>query len=428
MKKSISIFVGVVAYVLCFATPETMNFICKTDKNPLTYKCGEEMKFEIQFTEDGKPKAGQPLEWVISSDDGAPVRKGKAVSAETPLKLTASCKTPGFVRVRVWAKDKDNKTIYAIRKSDKRRQQISFQGGAGACIEKIKSSTQEPADFDAFWQRQLDALAKVPIKCDKKLLPQYSKDEFNVWELTISCVGKPTKAFLSIPKNAKVKSLPLEVQYIGYGVNAIYPYNKRNKIVLRVERHFYELLREKKYYDDMRNGELKAFGLLAKENENPENCYFKNMILRDIRALQYAKKYVKEWNGKDICVHGGSMGGFQSVFVAMLDNDVKHAILVVPWMTDLWASNHTTRQKCEFTPQWTPSIRYFDSNNAIKRVKCRVDVYAWLGDYVCPPAGIMVLYNNAKCPITFNMGQNGNHGGSVSMFVETSQQFHLKKN
>ena len=427
MRKYMMLSFALVAS-LCWASPETMNFICKTNKNPLTYKCGEEMKFEIQFTEDGKPKAGQPLEWIITSDDGSPMRSGKVVSQETPLKLSATCKTPGFVRVRVFAKDKDGKTLYAIRKFDKRRQPISFQGGAGACIEKITSSTQEPDDFDAFWQRQLDEQAKIPLTFERKLLPKYSNGNFNVWELTVSCVGKPAKAFLSIPKNAKAKSLPLLVQYIGYGVGAIHPVNKDNVICLRVARHSYELLREKKYYEDFKNGELKNFGLSAKKNENPEDCYFKYMILRDLRALEYAKKHVEQWNGKDIIVEGGSMGGFQSAFVAMLDKDVKHTILVVPWMTDLWASNHTTRQKCEFTPQWTPSIRYFDSNYAIKRIKCRVDVYAWLGDYVCPPAGIMVLYNNAKCPITFNMGQNGNHGGSVSMFVETSQHFHLKKN
>lgn len=51
---------------------------------------------------------------------------------------------------------------------------------------------------------------------------------------------------------------------------------------------------------------MRGFGLNAEKN--PENNYFKFMILRDLRAIEYAKT-LPEWNGKDITVSGGSMGG-----------------------------------------------------------------------------------------------------------------------
>lgn len=399
-------------------------FVGNCDKDALSYKCGEPMNFQIGLFEDGKPVVGQKLVWEINTDDGMSA-KGEAVSAQQPLKLSTKCNRPGFARVKVFAVDKDGKKI---KSQMAKNRPLSFQGGAGADVCKIATSGPEPKDFDAFWQKHLDELAKVPMNCKVKPLPKFSKDgKFNVSELTIDCVGKPAKAFLSVPVNAKEKSLPIHVTLIGYGVGRIAPKPRADAISLIVLRHSYETLQNDDYYKKMRDGELKAFGLKAKENQNPDNCYFKNMILRDLRALDYVKKNVKEWNGRDITVQGGSMGGFQSIFMAALDKDITLCLPHVPWMTDLWASDcNTTRQRCEFKPEWTPAIRYFDSTFAIKRVKCPVKITAWLGDYVCPPAGVMALYNNANKNTSIDFGQNGVHGGCMSK-PETSKHFTLSK-
>ena len=400
-------------------------FVGNCDKDALSYKCGEEMKFEISLMEDGKPVLGQKLKWEIRADDGSPERKGEAVSAAEPLKLSAKCNTPGFVNVCVYAVDENGKVP---RSKIVKNASLSFQGGAGADVEKIKNSGTEPADFDKFWAEQLAELAKVPMQCQKKPLPQFSQNgKFDVYELTIECVGKPAKAFLSVPQGAKAKSLPMMAIFSGYGISRLDPQNRDGFITLRVLRHSYDTLREPAYYEAMKKGELKRFGLNAAENKDPKNCYFKNMILRDLRALDYAKKNVPEWNGKTIITRGGSMGGFQSIFVAALDKDVSDCWADVPWMTDLWASDcGTTRLKCRFKPEWTPSIRYFDSTLAIKRVKCKTSINAWLGDYVCPPAGIMVLYNNANKNTKIDFGQNGIHSGLISK-AGTSKHYTLSK-
>ncbi|MBO5255049.1 MAG: acetylxylan esterase [Opitutales bacterium] len=264
------------------------------------------------------------------------------------------------------------------------------------------------------------------MKKNEKLSAKYKKH--NVYELTVNCLGKPAKAWLSIPKNSDKKTLPIDISLYGYGVGRELPHIVDNAIGLRVARHSCELMREGKYYDALKKGELKGFGLSARINENPENCYFKFMVLRDYRTLYWVKKNVVEWNGKDITVRGGSMGGFRSIFLSYLDKDRTLCLPHVPWMTDLWASdNNTTRQACESKPKWTPSIRYFDSTFAIKRVKCPVFITAWLGDYVCPPAGIMVLYNNSKTKTSIDFGQNGIHSGA-NEFSKNCSHSVLKKN
>lgn len=425
MKKYLSIL-STVAAALSLSAQQY--FVGNCDKDALSYKCGEEMKFEISLMQDGKPVVGQKLKWEIRADDGSPERKGEAVSAAEPLRLATKCNTPGFVNVEVFAVNE--KGEYLTTKSSAQhwgKKILRYAGGAGAEVEKIKNSGKEPADFDAFWQRQLEAQAKIPLKAEKKLLPKYSEGKFNVYELTVSCVGKPAKAFLSIPKNAKEKSLPMEVLFHGYGVDRTGPNMRDNTIFLTVERHSFELLREPEYYAKLKKGELKGFGLTAQDHKTPETCYFKFMILRDLRALEYAKKNVPQWNGKNIKVSGSSMGGFQSVFVAWLDKDVTRCTVFVPWMTDLWAADcGASRIPANFRPAYTPAIRYFDSTYAVKRLKCPLDITAWLGDYTCPPSGIMVLYNSSPTRTTLDFGQNGTHAGSVSK-KETSKHYTLSK-
>lgn len=54
---------------------------------------------------------------------------------------------------------------------------------------------------------------------------------------------------------------------------------------------------------------------------NSETTDQLGMLLRDWRALQWAKT-LPEWNGKDVAVAGGSMGGYQALAMAALDPGV----------------------------------------------------------------------------------------------------------
>lgn len=369
-------------------------FVGSCDKGALSYKPGETMKFSLNIQNDkGEIVEGQKVKWTRRGDDGKTF-SGEAVSGKDPIVIETSISTPGFVRITATPVDENGKKVKNID---------VFDGGACAAFGRIVQKTPEPADFDAFWQRQLDALKKVPMKCGRKEVA--GKKGFKTYVLTIDCVGKPAKAYLTIPENAKAKSLPLWVNVHGYGVSRINPPYKDGCIMLSVARHSYELGQSDEYYKQQKV-KLARFGLNAEKN--PENNYFKFMILRDLRAIEYAKT-LPEWNGKDITVSGGSMGGFQSIFVAALDKDITLCKPTIPWMCNLNAENEG-RQKSLFKPAYTPAVLYFDSTNAIKRVKCPVEILAYLGDYVCPPTGIAVLYNNANPNTKIVFKQNGTHG------------------
>jgi len=394
MKKIIaSIIVLMVATLATFGAKQPY-FIGTCDKDALGYKVGEKMKFSINLVDkDGKIIEGQKLQWRVSKDNGK-TEVGEAVSAKAPLVIITKMDNPGFARITVTPVDENGKRINAMD---------VYDGGACAGFDDIKEKTPEPKDFDAFWAKQLSALAKVPMKCDKKEVS--TKKGFKTYILTLDCVGKPAKAWLTIPENAKPNSLPIKMAVHGYGVSRINPSYDKNAICLSVARHSYELGQPKEYYDEQKKI-LKGFGLRKHINKNPEDNYFKFMILRDLRALQYTKT-LPEWNKKDIHVGGGSMGGFQSVFIVALDKDITSCYLGVPWMCNL---NRVAegKQKALFVPDYIPEVLYFDSTYAAKRVKCPVNILAYLGDYVCPPAGIVILYHNLpKANLSF--GQNGTH-------------------
>ena len=77
----------------------------------------------------------------------------------------------------------------------------------------------EPTDLDAFWTATKAKLAAVPIKADLKELPS-SNPKAKLYAATIDCAGpKPVTGYLTVPTNAKDKSLPGIVQFQGYGIS-----------------------------------------------------------------------------------------------------------------------------------------------------------------------------------------------------------------
>jgi hypothetical protein len=45
-------------------------------------------------------------------------------------------------------------------------------------------------------------------------------------------------------------------------------------------------------------------------------------------------------------------------------------------------------------PDYTSALGYYDTVNLAKRIRATTNITAGLGDYVCPPSGVSVLYNN----------------------------------
>jgi cephalosporin-C deacetylase-like acetyl esterase len=413
-----------------------------TDKAPIYYKPGETLVFTIEPQEiKGKLPAGKYfLQWERTGDDGVE-EKGKEPFTGKPFVYKTSIAKPGFVRLYAIVVDENGQPFKkkkptfkgdpnspegraAYRRYKKIRRHIIFDGGAAADIDTLQQGAPEPADFDAFWAKQKAELAKVPFNA-KRIERESGNPMARLYAVSVDCTGgMPVTGYLSIPKAAeKGEKFPLRIEAFGYGVGEQHaPRKPSDKAIdFRINAHGF-LLREfggtdeyYKTYPDRISSNGYTYAFDPKQNSNPETCYFRGMILRMIRAIQYTKS-LPEWNGKDISVSGSSQGGAFAIWAAGCGEGVTRAFSTVTGFCD-----HGKELVGRLQGKWprikyVPALGYFDTVNFAKRIPatCRVDIpRAGLGDYTCEPSGIAILWNNLKCPKTIVWMQGSQHSSNI---------------
>ena len=409
-----------------------------TDKAPVFYKPGEPMVFTIEPQAiNGELPAGKYfLQWERTGDDGIE-EKGKEPFTGKPFVYKTSIAKPGFVRLYAVVVDENGKPFRkempkfkgdrtspegqrALKRLKKQKRLVFFDGGAAADIDTLRQGAPEPKDFDAFWAKQKEALAKVPFNA-KRIETKCRNPNVRLYALSVDCTGgMPVTGYLSIPKAAENGAkFPVKIGAFGYGVGEQFaPRNPpEDAIDFKMNAHGF-LLREfggtDEYYKTYSkrissNGYTYAFD--PKQNSDPETCYFRGMILRLIRALQYTKS-LPEWNGKDLEVSGSSQGGAFAIWGAGCGEGVTRVASTVTGFCD-----HGKELAGRLQGKWprikyVEALGYFDTVNFAKRVPttCRVDIpRAGLGDYTCEPSGLAILWNSLNCPKTMVWIQGGEH-------------------
>ncbi len=369
-----------------------------TEKEVPLFQPGEAMVFKVQLMEDGKPAGGKKLRWTRTGDDGK-TESGEAMAVSTePLVITTATDKPGFVRIQVEALDEAGKPLVGNKQVP-----VRFDGGAGVEPEKLVQGVAEPADFDAFWKDQIERLKEVPLKFTMTEVTS-ADPAYVTYDVKIDCAGgKPVSGYLTKPRDAAPKSLRANGVYMGYGISSAKPYTAPGTLMLCINAHGIENGRDADYYKGLG---LDKYGFNNEENAKPETSYFNGMILRVLRSLEFLKAQ-PEWNGRDLIVSGGSQGGFQSLAGAALDKDVTKCMVNVPWMCDL--GGVTIGRLRGWRPDYAEGLGYYDSVNMGKRIACPVTITAGLGDYVCPPSGVSVLYNNLRSEKQLELIQGMTH-------------------
>lgn len=399
-----------------------IKFSAKLDRDNPNYKPGEPMKFTflVDFAGQKLPEQPYKLFWKRTGDDGITKSGTVNVVPNQPVEVTVNSDKPGFVRLEAWLRDHKGRNVtisypHPWNKKAKVARTKAFDGGAGVQIETLKQAVAEPADFDAFWAKQKAKLDKVPLK-DTMTEVKPSNAKVKQYAVSIDCAGpRPVTGYLTIPVDAKPKSLKAVVEFQGYGTGVQRPggYLPGNLIRFCVNAHGYDLGKDAAYYKDFfakikSNNQIYAFD--PKQNADPEQAYFNGMALRVMRALQFVKS-LPQWDGKNLQVNGGSQGGLQTIWAAALDPQVNYATPGVPWCADFGAT--TIKRLNGWRPSYVPALNYYDIVNHAKRIPktCQVSITkAGLGDYVCPPSGVTILYNNITAPKKIKYVQGGDHG------------------
>ena len=363
-----------------------------TDKDVAIYKPGEKIEFTLRVLDGETSIGGKTLKWTRTGDDGK-TEKGEGVASESGLKITTSLATPGFVRIQAQAFGEDGKNLqgYVGGWGANKNGNVFFDGGACVDPEKLQP-VQEPADFDDFWKATKAKLAAVPIKADLKEV-ETKNPKVKLYEVRIDCAGpKSVTGYLTIPANAKEKSLPGIVSFHGYGTGKHSPPGWLNEsaITFDINAHGMELGRDDAYYAQLQK-DLSNYCFKNDENTDREKTYYYGMALRVMRALQYVKSR-PEWNGKDLQSNGGSQGGLQGLWGAGLDPDVTSSEIWSPWSCDF--GGITLGRQRGWRPDFKDALNYYDPVFHAKRIKAKVHLVANYGDYTCPPSSVWLVYNN----------------------------------
>ncbi len=384
-----------------------------TNKSALSYKKGEEMIFTFKLDAGDIPVDGYYLAYSRRGDDGV-VFSGKHPAKEV-LVVKTSLDKPGFVNVDVRLVDGNGK-IQQVKINARKRRPVGFYAGAAVEPEKL-SDCGEPADFDAFWARQRKRLEAVPFRGKVQEKHIANLNGVDLYQVSIPCVGRPATGYLLVPEGCEEKSKPAEIVFYGYGAykQPIPVKGSKSKIQLYLNAHGQELGREDSYYKEFFKSirsKKYSYGFNPEENKDPETAFFNGMCLRLMRALEYLKSR-PEWNGRDLRASGGSQGGLQTMWAAALDQDVNMAYPSITWCCDLAGTEKAGRVHGPWRIKYTPALDYYDPVFMAKRIK-KAAVHirrAGLGDYTCPPSGLMISYKNLATPnksITWVQGSD--HG------------------
>jgi len=409
----------------------------KTDKeNPIGYKVGETIRFD--FFVDGLKElpegVAEPLHviWERTGDDGAKVVGTNGISLAKGFSMETKMDCPGIVRVEAQLVGADFKVFESVKRSQWDKG-IQFSGGAGVETEKMKLTTVEPADFDTFWREAKAKLATVPVRELSRVEntnPKLAKD-FVTYGVAVDCFGpRPVTGWLTVPRNAKPGSLKAIATFDGYNGNGFGlpkpdSWTAWGAIMFHVNAHGYDMTgRDEQYYKDYGdkvNGvapgapKRATYALEPSDYDNPRETYFYYMAMRVMRAFDYLKT-LPEWNGRDLEAQGGSQGGLQTMWAAGLVEGLTAARPSITWGCDIGNSRFPAGSKL-LSNGWgiphVPGAFYFDSALHAKRVPatCAVDITRLgMGDYTCPPRGVLLSYYLMKCPVKALLVQGSTHG------------------
>lgn len=367
-----------------------------TDRADALYKCSETAKFAVKVEAPAGGALPTEFRYALTMDGAASIGQGTGTLADGVGEVTGSLQEPGILRCTVYVSDA-GKSLYAM-------------AGAAFEPERIQPTVTEPADFGAFWQRNLEKLSRVPM--DVRLTPnaQASTDKIAVYKISLANIlGTRVYGWIAVPRTGG--PFPAILQIPGAGVGPASPGTVTGKaargfISMFISVHNYDVDLPAERFAELNSGELSNYRVAGRIHRN--SYYFLRVILGCARAVDYLRSR-PDWDGKTLIVTGSSQGGALTLITAGLCGDKVTAIAAnVPAMCD-----HTGRYhgRPSGWPQLIPigdPIRekivaeevapYYDAVNFARRITCPAKLGVGLIDTTCPATTVFSAYNVLNVP------------------------------
>ncbi|MBE6695011.1 MAG: acetylxylan esterase [Ruminococcaceae bacterium] len=261
-------------------------------------------------------------------------------------------------------------------------------------------------------------------------------DSYDIYEVSLKAPGpNPTTGILSIPKGKT--DLTVSFSYDGYGVSAPSIELDSDAICFHVTHHGYKSGQARAYYTNLFENVIGPYGQSSDGQKNStytnkDDCYILYMFLRNLQAVRFISE-CKTVNtstlsadaqelysklavayGEKITLTGGSMGGYQALGVAALaakaGYEIEQASVSVPAFCNTSGYKKEGRINNIFGIGYEANMDYFDGVFFAEYIECKTAfTKVGLGDYTCPPSGVIAAYNALKCDKSMNLHQNSQH-------------------
>lgn len=404
IKLVYSVLIALFLFAQLFAQParELVNVIVAPDHANWTYETGDRAEFSIRVLRNNVPLDGIKVSYVIQPELVEPWDQGTLVLKDGIAKVKAKkFDKPGFLRCTATVEvDGKKYSAYAT---------------AGFSPEKIQPTTTLPSDFEAFWNKGKEDLAKVPMNAVMTLLPERCTDKVEVYHVQLNNIKGRIYGILCKPRAEG--RYPAILSVPGAGIRPYYGDIRTAEagfISFSIGIHGIPVNLDQSVYDNLAQGALNNYWGINLDDK--DNAYFRRVYLGCVRAVDFIES-LSCFNGKSMGVTGGSQGGALSIVTAGLDDRIDYLAAFYPALSDLtgflhgraggWPKIFTD----SFTnkPEKIETSKYFDVVNFARFVKAE-GWYSWgYNDHVCPPTSMYSAYNVIKAPKELHVFQETSH-------------------
>ncbi len=381
---------------------ELVKVIVTPNHTNWTYEIGERAEFSVTVLRNNVPIEGIEINYIIQPELVEIWDEGTLILKEDAVKIKAKEFTePGFLRCTA--------TVEVDGK------EYSSYATAGFSPDKIEPTTTLPADFEEFWNKGKEDLAKVSMNPVLTLMSERCTDKADVYHVQLDNIKGKIYGILCKPK--KEGKYPAILHVPGAGIRPYYGNvweAEAGFVSFTIGIHGIPVNLDKSVYDNLMQGALNSYWTTNLDDK--DKAYFKRVYLGCVRAVDFIES-LDCFNGEDIAVTGGSQGGALSIVTAGLDNRIDYLAAFYPALSDLTgflygrAGGWPQIFKDAYTnkPEKVETSKYFDVVNFARFVKVQ-GWYSWgYNDNVCPPTSMYAAYNVIKAEKELHIFQETQH-------------------
>lgn len=406
--KTIQRILGIAVFLFSFLTnnyaenyPYRSDYLWVTapDHADWLYKTGENATIDVQLYKYGVPQNAE-VTYEISRDMLPAEKTGKATLKSGKAKISMGTRRdPGFMDLKLTAVLDGQKTSHHVK--------------VGFSVENIQPYTKEPADFMAFWQKEMEELKKLPLSYSMEPAHEYDTDKADAYlvKLEVNKQKQCIYGYLFIPKGAEKGAHPVVLCPPGAGVKTIKEplrhryYADNGCIRFETEIHGLDPRLSDKLFKEISTAlNTGANGYLCQGLDSRDHYYMKHVYLGLIRSIDFLTS-LPQWDGKNVAVQGGSQGGALSLVAAGLDKRVTLCCANHPALADMAAYREKGRtggyphmhKIGVLSDQAEKTLQYYDVINFARHIQCPVRMTWGYNDNTCPPTTSYAVWNILKC-------------------------------